>query len=364
MRAVRSRFIVLTLAVALLSVPPIAASAQSRDDADAAAADRDAALAELREANERVEAALTTFQELESEMEGLTWKVTQLGDRIKDYEGEVRDLRGRAEVLVTNAYMSDGGGLIKVALEVESIQDLMTGQVLLDRATDNDLVAVTRLGAVRREMNRLKDDLDVDQARVVVLRAAAETNVINLDTLQRVAADAYQHAKDTAADELAEYVAEKRRRELEEAARRKGAAAGLPPELTPGFQCPVPGSNFIDTWGAPRDGGARTHKGTDVFAPRGAKVLAVDSGSVSLRTNSRGGITIWLTGDGGHSYYYAHLEGWAAGLSSGDRVARGALIGYVGNSGNARGTPPHVHFQLHPGGGSPVNPFPTLRHYC
>lgn len=354
---------VLTLAVAMLYASPLGAFAQSRGDADRAAAEAQAALDELRAANDALDAALAQYHVLEDEMEALTWKITQLTDRIKDYESEVRGLRDRAEALVAGAYMSGGTDLVEIALEVDSIQDLFAGQVLLDRAADNDLVSVTRLDAVRREMNRLKDDLDVDQARVVELKAAAEANVLDLDELQRVAAQAYQKAQEKAADELAKYLAEKRRREIEDAARRRGAAAGLPPEATPWFQCPVPNGSFINDWGFARSGG-RTHKGTDVFAPRGSRLLAPDSGRVSLRSNDLGGIVIWLTGDNGVSYYLAHLDSYASGLSSGDRVDKAQVIGYVGNTGNARGTSPHLHIQLHPGGGSAVNPFPTLRHYC
>lgn len=363
MRAARSRYLVIILAVAMLYASPLSAFAQSRGDADRAAAEAQAALDELRVANEQLEKALSEWHTLEAELESLSWKVALLTDRVKDYEGDVRDLRARAEELVAGAYMSGGADLVEIALEVDSIQDLLASQVLLDRAADNDLVSVTRLDAVRREMNRLKDDLDVDKERVAVLSAAAEDNVAELDELQRVAAAAFTKAQEKAAVELAKYLAEKKRRELEEAARRKGPAAGLPPGLTPGFQCPVPSGSFINDWGFARSGG-RTHEGTDIFAPRGNKAVAVDSGRVSLRSNSLGGKVVWLTGDGGISYYYAHLDGYPSGLSSGDRVSKGQVVGYVGNTGNARGTSPHVHFGMYPRGGSAVNPFPTLRNYC
>jgi len=363
MRAVRSRFVVVTLALALVYASPLGAFAQSSSNSDKAAAEAQAALDELRDANNQLDAALAEYHSLEDEMESLTWKITLLTDRIKDHEGEVRGLRTRAEGLIASAYMSGGADLVDIALEVDSIQDLLAGQVLLDRAADNDLVAVTRLDAVRREMNRLKDNLDIDQDRVLVLRAAAETNVIALDELQAKAARAFAKAKDKAADELAKYLAEKKRRDLEEAARRKGPAAGLPAALTPGFRCPVPSGSFINDWGFSRSGG-RSHEGTDVFASRGTKIAAVDSGRVSLRNSSLGGVVVWLTGDSGISYYYAHLDGYASGLSTGDRVSKGEVVGYVGNTGNARGTSPHLHFGMYPRGGSAVNPFPTLRHYC
>lgn len=363
MRAIRSRFVVLTLALAMISSSPLGALAQSRESADRAQAEADAALEELRTANQALDAALAEYHILEDEMESLVWKISLLTERVKAYESEVRGLRDRAEDLVAGAYMAGGVDLVEIALEVDSIQDLLAGQILLDRAADNDLVSVTRLEAVRREMNRLKGDLDVEEARVGELRVAAEANVVDLDELQRAAAAAFTKAQDKAADELAKYLAEKRRREIEEAAKRRGAAAGLPPEATPWFQCPVPNGSFINDWGFARSNG-RTHKGTDVFAPRGSKIYAPDSGRVTLSSNTLGGKVAWLTGDNGVSYYLAHLDGYPSGLSSGDRVSKGSVVGYVGNTGNARGTSPHLHIQLHPGGGSAVNPFPTLRHYC
>lgn len=363
MRAFWPRSVVLFIIMALLYASPIGAFAQSRDAADKAASEAKLALADLIVVNDQLDAALTEYHVLEAEMESLTWKITQLTDRIKDYEGEVRGLKARAEQLVASAYMSGGTDLVQIALEVDSIQDLLAGQVLLDRAADNDLVSVTRLDAVRREMNRLKDDLDVDQLRVLELRAAADANVVVLDDLQQAAAQAYNKAKGKASTELAKYVAEKKAREIAAAAKKRGSAAGLPSGSTSGFQCPVPGGRFINDWGFARSGG-RTHKGTDVFAARGTKVYAPDFGRVSLRSNELGGIVVWLTGDAGVSYYIAHLDGYPSGLSTGDRVSKGQVVGYVGNTGNARGTSPHVHFQMHPGGGAPVNPFPTLRHYC
>lgn len=122
--------------------------------------------------------------------------------------------------------------------------------------------------------------------------------------------------------------------------------------------------HFIDSWGFARSGG-RSHEGTDVMAARGVNVYAFTNGTISdLSSNGLGGITLHISGDDGHRYYYAHLQGYADTITSGTRVNAGDLVGYNGDSGNARGGPTHVHFEVHPDQGAPTNPYPWLRAVC
>jgi len=113
-------------------------------------------------------------------------------------------------------------------------------------------------------------------------------------------------------------------------------------------------------FGDPRDGGAREHHGVDIFADKRTPVTAVIDGQVRTGTGGIGGKHIWLTGGllspYGARYYYAHLDGFV--VSSGEDVQKGEIIGYVGNTGNARTTPPHLHFGIYSGG--PVDPEPFL----
>lgn len=119
--------------------------------------------------------------------------------------------------------------------------------------------------------------------------------------------------------------------------------------------------SYVDSWGAPRSGG-RSHQGTDVMAPHGARVFAFVNGVVSREsTSSNGGIQLYLQGDNGVEYFYAHLSGYA--VSTGARVQAGQLIAYNGQTGNARYTAPHVHFEVHLSGGA-VNPYPYLKPVC
>lgn len=128
--------------------------------------------------------------------------------------------------------------------------------------------------------------------------------------------------------------------------------------------CPVAQPNrWADTWGAPRSGG-RTHKGADIFAAAGAANYATQTGVVRFTSSTLGGISLWVTAPSGDRFYYAHLSGYAAGLTSGDTVTVGEVVGYVGRTGNARHTPAHTHFEVHPGGGPAVNPTAYLTAVC
>lgn len=128
----------------------------------------------------------------------------------------------------------------------------------------------------------------------------------------------------------------------------------------PPWLCPVAGPHqFSDSWGQPREGGRR-HLGVDVFAARGTPVVASVAGTVDHVTGAIGGNAFYLHGDDGFVYYGAHLDT----LGPTGRVERGAQLGTVGSTGNAKGTTPHLHFEIKPGGGSPVNPFPSLQKWC
>jgi murein DD-endopeptidase MepM/ murein hydrolase activator NlpD len=101
------------------------------------------------------------------------------------------------------------------------------------------------------------------------------------------------------------------------------------------------------------------------MAPHGAQVYAYTGGVVSREsTSTNGGLQLYLQGDNGVEYFYAHLSRYA--VPAGTRVRAGQLVAYNGQSGNAQYTAPHVHFEVHPGGpgSAPVNPYPFVRQAC
>jgi peptidoglycan LD-endopeptidase LytH len=118
-------------------------------------------------------------------------------------------------------------------------------------------------------------------------------------------------------------------------------------------------SDLRDTWGAARSEGRR-HEGIDIFAPRGTQVLSAAHGVVLYRGwNRLGGKTLTVLGPGGYRHYYAHLDQYDT-PGTGDWVEQGEVLGYVGTTGNAAGTPPHLHYGIYAPWTGAVNPYPLL----
>ena len=156
-----------------------------------------------------------------------------------------------------------------------------------------------------------------------------------------------------------------------------GAAAAAPSAQVPRLVFPVLGAaSYTDDFGDPRGQGG--HEGNDIMAPWRAPVLAVESGTVEFHTtSSRAGCMLYLNGKSGTQYLYIHLNNdltdgndnqgkcvagvaYAKGLKNGAKVAAGEVIAYNGDSGDADGIHPHLHFEVHPNGGGAVSPFPYL----
>jgi len=116
---------------------------------------------------------------------------------------------------------------------------------------------------------------------------------------------------------------------------------------------------IANTWHAPR-GIDRLHEGQDIFAPKGTPIYSATTGYVyKVGENPLGGQTVSVIGAGGRIYYYAHLDSYAPGIEVGDPANTKTLLGYVGTTGNAQGTPPHLHFGVYTSSGA-INPLPLI----
>lgn len=318
--------------------------------------DRQAAQARANAAAARFAKATSALAKAEDELAALEAKTATTRSRISGLEGQVKQV-------AVNSYVRSGSGSAFVF--------------------DNDLSKTSRQQALARFVNlgntdaiddyrAAREDLEVGSAalrkQMADRRAAAsklkEQKAAAYKELTRLAALEKQHLARLAAErEAAARRAASQRAAASRAVRPVaalpggGRAAGV---IASGeWICPVQGPrSFSNDWGQPRSGG-RSHQGNDILSPRGTPVVASVAGSVKHHNSSLGGLSYYLKGSDGHTYFGTHLQGFAAG----GQVAAGTVIGYVGDSGNARGTP-HLHFEIHPNGGGAVNPYSTLSRYC
>lgn len=143
----------------------------------------------------------------------------------------------------------------------------------------------------------------------------------------------------------------------------RGGRYTLTIDATASLEFPVVGRDtraIRSGFGASRDAGRRSHHGVDIFAPRGTPVIAASAGRVTwVGTNRLGGNVVWMRERAlGYSLYYAHLDSQA--VQRGTLVEPGDTLGFVGNTGNARTTPPHLHFGIYRRGTGPLDPYPFL----
>jgi murein DD-endopeptidase MepM/ murein hydrolase activator NlpD len=272
------------------------------------------------------------------EQDSTVQRVFELREEREDLAAEAADARARA-----------GEAAAEAADTLELVEDLQAQAEAL--AAD------------------VEAEEEAQEAAVAALRQNEEETA---QTLERAAAHQAQLETQLRERRAAEEAAEQARREAEREQRQQeqqaSSGSGGGPAV-PGGHCPVQGAvtgrDFSNDWGYPRSGG-RTHKGNDVFANRGAPVIAIDDGRV-VRMNTQdqglGGITLTYRTNDGSEWYNAHLHTIETGLSVGSSVSAGDRIGTVGNTGNARTTPPHLHLGRRVNGGW-VNPYPTISELC
>ncbi len=409
------RVALVVLLVAALSVPAFAALAVDEitpADIDAALEERRAATLSLTDVTKQYEASVVEAELLRIDLERLA---VELGVR----ERELTLLRIQAKEIARQFYVSAGNTGIIGFVDLETFTDIEVKQGYLELIADNDRALLTRVQALEQSYRDQQALLEAAVARQAVVTAELDALAVEIlaeleaaDAAYKSIVAAYEFQEEEkrrrAEEEARRRAEEEARRRAEEEARRRAtsttatttttttvasttttAAPGgddsttttaapttaaptttttLPPDDDPpptGRACPVDGpTSFTDTWGAPRSGG-RSHEGVDMISPRGTPLVAIETGFIKRMGNGGlGGITVWIRGESGDEFYYAHLDGWAAGLSVGQSVTVGELIGYVGNTGNAIYTVPHLHFEYHPGGGGAVNPTPLVDSLC
>ena len=377
----RCAVLCLSLIVAALAVVPVV-------PAPAWAAPED----DLEVAQERANRAAGELAEAEEEMARAQDAVAHLQTRVDRIDARVDVAREQVRDLAIRLYVEGTAPVIRI-LRMADANDVIRAQqysrVVAGASTDS----LEQFRADREDLRREQAALDEQR----------ETHADSLDTLRERRVAAVEEI-----ERLSEVVAEIKAAQEEERQAELAAAAALPaaasPRSEPGapaaaagpvgstpgdgpaspattsapeevgaseeepepaastgdWICPVQGPlAFSNDYGAPR-GGGYSHQGNDILAPRGTPVVASVDGEVRHRSGAVSGLAYYLDGVDGTEYFGAHLDSYGA---SGP-VTAGTVVGYVGNTGDAASTAPHLHFEMHPGGSGNINPYPTLTKYC
>jgi murein DD-endopeptidase MepM/ murein hydrolase activator NlpD len=419
--AMRNRILATVALVLAIAAPAYAQtpSALTQDDVDRARAERTAAANSLGDLTSRFEIAAAdevTARE----------RIAELARAVSKLELEIADRRVEVDELVRTRYMSGGPEGTERIFTAKTFKDLPIQNEYYQVMTERDLAMLNGLAIAEKlhkeQQVRLDESLE-DQVELVAEIIGLRDEI--LETLEKADADfnaiaaAFQKQEEERKRleeeaRLRKLEEDRKRRETEAAAAAAAAVAATsttttvatsttpgaptttaaptttlsppttvespsttsgtttttappppPPVVTSGKACPINGAtSFSDTWGARRSGG-RSHKGVDMMAGRNTPLVAIESGVITRTSNSSlGGISIYLTGESGSRYYYAHLDHLESGVMGGLNVTVGQQIGFVGSTGNASDWLPHLHFQYAPKGSDWINPYPLVKELC
>lgn len=393
----------LALVAALSVLVPSTVAVSTVVAADDAA---EQAAKEIADARDRANAAADALFEAESVLDQLEVDQQAIEADIAVLQEQISELQRTVEAVAVSRFTRAGTSSIPLLTGFQEAGDQAQVDVLVDVVNEASAEDLDEFDELSSQLVDRQDDLartksgqeaardELDRRKQAALDEVELLKEVEADRLQdeavRKALEAEQAERRRAADALAEQIA----RQQQEASTVGDANAGdgedidspdadLPssgsgggltgqngaggrPGASPGvlggsgWNCPVQGSvSFGDTWGAPRSGGRR-HQGVDMIGAIGLPLIAVVGGIATAKENTLGGRTVSLAGSDGNRYYYAHLDDWGT-LGP---VSAGTVIGYLGKTGNARFSVEHLHFEIHPGGGAAVNPYPTVAAFC
>lgn len=307
------------------------------------------------------------YRKAKADVDKLAAEIRRIEIRLAGVDAQQEALRAMATKGAVALYMHDS------TLEwADGFGD--GGNELLEAARRARLVVgVNELaGAAVRNLSDSTRQILEDRRRLREKRQEQEVALVKLNGERQAAAGRFSafaaaerdEERQRRAGEAAQRKAEAAQRKTEAAARRAAqrtsraqtVVRGALPPLPLGFVCPLNGPfKWGDGWGA-----GRGHRGVDLLAPRGSENVAVVSGTFETRFWGGGGLTLFLRGDDGHTYVYMHLLRIVGDANR--HVEAGEVIALTGASGNASAY--HLHFEVHPDGGGPIDALPTVIRHC
>jgi peptidoglycan LD-endopeptidase LytH len=313
--------------------------------------------ARISEIQAQLDAASARIEELRTQESDLTDRLASIDGEMKDLQEDQSRLEKRVVEAAQNLYRSGSTDMLEALLTADSFAELSSRAQVLSRVSQRDTSAFVEYSRTEDKLNDLTQELEARQEELAQTRESISDESARLQGAFADVNAEYQDLKEKLAAAAAS------------AAEAAPAAPAAPPPTstspsyygaTNGMACPVAGAvSFIDSWGAPRAG--HTHVGVDMMAAYGTPVVAIVDGSITYSSyQSSAGNYLILSGLNGHSYYYMHNQ---QNIVTSGRVVAGQQIATVGDTGNATGIP-HLHFEYHPGGGGPVNPYPLVAAIC
>jgi peptidoglycan LD-endopeptidase LytH len=315
----------------------------------------------------RLQSVTTQVSQVTSQVEGLRAAISETKATIRRSTREAERLQETLNERARDAYMSGPAGALELVLEAQSLIELTDRLSFLEALSTDDAQVAEGISVRRQQVRELQASLQEYLAEYEEQLALLAGRQAELDALFAEATEAKAAYEDRVAE--AEDAVDKLEKKLQRELLQQygftgvGTAAGPPLKADgPFYWCPVgEPRSYVDDFGAPRVG--HTHQGNDIFAPVGTPIHAPFAGTAEEGLDGLGGIVVHVYASANADYVYnAHLVQHAG--VDGQQVEPGDVIGYVGNSGNAAGTPSHDHFEYHPGGGSAISPYLYLNEVC
>jgi peptidoglycan hydrolase CwlO-like protein len=327
---------------------------------------------ELRRAQGRLDAVRAAVESLTRQVAQAIAQKYAIEGHIKDTRrsvrssgSRIRELQGRLNERARDVYIRGPLEIVEVVLEAESLVDVSDRVAFIDSLSRSDSNLAVGIDVERQQLRRLVDELAQIRKDQVSLLKLLRTQGKQLEEKQLAMSSVQKEIAGKLA-EAKEAVSTLEKKYQQELLATIVAGQGRPPpdlaEPGPFYHCPVdPPRSYINDFGFPRVG--HTHQGNDIFAPYGTPIRAPFDGNAVEGSNGLGGLSVhvYASNGTGDYVYNAHLSQYAG---VGGPVKTGDLIGYVGDTGNAAGAPPHDHFEYHPGGGPAVTPYFYLNEVC